>query len=249
MIELGRVDIGVEVSKLSSFLAYPRKGHMKAALHIMAYLRVKHNSSLVLDPTYVGIDYAQFNVDANWHAFYSDVKEALPPNAPEPLGKEVELHMFVDSDHAGEKTTRRSRTGYMIFINMSMIDWLTKKQATVEGAVFGARFVTMKHGVEELRGIRYTLRMMGVAVAGPTYIYEDNMSVINNTLKPESVLRKKSNIICYHFICEAVAMKECLTTHVPNLRNFADLLAKCLSGKKRRDLVWGVLFDIYDYDE
>ena len=41
MIELGRVDIGVEVSKLSSFLAYPRKGHMEAALHIMAYLRVK----------------------------------------------------------------------------------------------------------------------------------------------------------------------------------------------------------------
>ena len=31
MIELGRVDIGVEVSKLSSFLAYPRKGHMEAA--------------------------------------------------------------------------------------------------------------------------------------------------------------------------------------------------------------------------
>ena len=34
-------------------------------------------------------------------------------------------------------------------------------------------------------------------------------------------------------------------THVPTLRNFADLLTKCLSGKKRRDLVRGVLFDIY----
>ena len=44
-------------------------------------------------------------------------------------------------------------------------------------------------------------------------------------------------------------MKECLTTHVPTLRNFADLLTKCLSGKKRRDLVRGVLFDIYDYEE
>ena len=110
-------------------------------------------------------------------------------------------------------------------------------------------FVAMKHGVETLRGIRYKLRMMGVAIAGPTYIYGDNMSVINNTSKPESVLRKKSNSICYHFICEAVAMKECLTTHVPTLRNFADLLTKCLSGKKRRDLVRGVLFDIYDYDE
>ena len=94
--------------------------------------------------------------------------------------------MFVDSDHAGDKATCRSRTGYMIFINMSMINWHTKKQATVEGAVFGAEFVAMKQGVEALRGICYKLRMMGVSIDGPSYIYGDNMSVINNTSKPES---------------------------------------------------------------
>ena len=65
--------------------------------------------------------------------------------------------------------------------------------------------------------------------------------------KPESCLKKKSNSICYHFVREAVAAKECLTTHVPTLRNFADLLTKLLFGKKRRDLVGGVLYDIYDY--
>ena len=74
------------------------------------------------------------------------------------------------------------------------------------------------------------------------------MYVINNTPKPESCLNKKSNSMCYHFIREAVAMKECLTTHVPTLKNFDDLLTKCLSGKKRRDLVRGILFDIYDYE-
>ena len=41
----------------------------------------------------------------------------------------------------------------MIFLNMSMIDWHTKKQATVEGAVFGAEFFVMRQGVEALRGI------------------------------------------------------------------------------------------------
>ena len=69
-----------------------------------------------------------------------------------------------------------------------MIDWLTKKQATIEGAVFGVEFVAMKHGIEALCGICYKLRMMGVAVAGPNYVYGDIMSVINNTSKPESVL-------------------------------------------------------------
>ena len=46
-----------------------------------------------------------------------------------------------------------------------MIDWHTKKQATVKGAVFRAYFVAMKQGVEALRGIRYKLRMMGVEVS------------------------------------------------------------------------------------
>lgn len=213
----------------------------------MSYLRLKHNSMLVLDLSYPGVNQDEFKSDENWTAFYGDVEEALPPNAPKPLGREVTLRMFVDSDHAGDKSDRRSRTGFMIFMNMAMIQWHSKKQATVEGAVFGAEFVAMKQGVEELRGIRYKLRMMGVNIDGPTYVYGDNMSVIHNTSTPESVLKKKSNSICYHFIREAVAMKECLTTHVPTLVNWADLLTKVLSGKKRRDLVRGVLFHIYDH--
>ena len=77
--------------------------------------------------------------------------------------------MFVDSDHAGDKSDRRSRTGFMIFMNMAMINWHTKKQATVEGAVFGAKFVAMKQGVEALIGIIFKMRMMGVNIDGPYY--------------------------------------------------------------------------------
>jgi hypothetical protein len=73
----------------------------------------------------------------------------------------------------------------------------------------------MKQGMEALRGLRYTkLRMMGVAISGPSCIYGDNMSVIHNTQRPESILKKKSNSICYHAIREAVAMGECVTGHI-----------------------------------
>ena len=155
--------------------------------------------------------------------------------------------MFVDSDHAEEKSDRRSRTGFMIFMNMAMTNWHAKKQSTVEGAVFGAEFVAMKQGVEALRGIIFKLQIMGVKIDGPTYVYGDNMSVIHNTSKPESVLKKKFKSICYHFVREAVAMRECLTTHVPTAINWAGLLTKVLFGKKRQELVQGVLFGIYDY--
>jgi hypothetical protein len=56
----------------------------------------------------------------------------------------------------------------------------------IESFVFGAKFVAIKLGVEALRGIQYKLRMMGVPIAGLTYVYGNNMSVIHNTQQPES---------------------------------------------------------------
>jgi len=49
----------------------------------------------------------------------------------------------------------------------------------------------MKAGMETLRGLHYKLQMMGVEIAGPSYIYGDNMSVIHNTQRPESSLEEE----------------------------------------------------------
>ena len=107
----------------------------------------------------------------------------------------------------------------------------------------------MKHGMETCRGIRYKLRMMGVPLSGPTFIYGDNMSVIHNTQRPESTLKKKSNQICYHACRESVAMGESLTGHIDTNSNVADLATKIIpGGQKRRHLVSKLLFDIHDYD-
>ena len=146
------------------------------------------------------IDFDTFNDGAEWKIFYGDVTKAIPPNAPDPRGKSVDLRMWVASDHAGDKVTRRLRTGYFILLNTTLINWLSKKQATIEGSLFGAEFVAMKTGVEALRGIRYKLRRMGVTLTGATYVYGDNMSVIYNTSQPESTLKKKSNSICCHAV-------------------------------------------------
>ena len=104
----------------------------------------------------------------------------------------------------------------------------------------------MKLAVEALQGIRYMLLMMGVPIAGPTYVYGDNMSVIHNTQQPESTLKKKNLSICYYAVHEAVAMGEILTTHVRTENNFSDFMTKVTYGRKRRHLVGSVLFDIYD---
>ena len=56
----------------------------------------------------------------------------------------------------------------MIFVNMSLINWISKRQPTVETAVFGAEFFSMKDVVETLCGLCYKLRIMGVPIEGPS---------------------------------------------------------------------------------
>ena len=246
IVELGRVDLVTEVSLLASQMAMPRQGHLDAALRVVAHLKSRSNARMVFDPTYPDIYHQSFNRQ-DWVHFYGDVKEAIPTNAPEPRGKDIDLRLMVDSDHAGDKVRRRSRTGFYIFLNSALIAWISRHQPTIETSVFGAEFVAMKHGVETLRGIRYKLRMMGVPLDGPSYVYGDNMSVINNTQEPESVLKKKSNSICYHAIREAVAMGEILTTHIATGENVADLATKVIMNRPKRDhLIGKLLFDICD---
>ena len=122
--------------------------------------------------------------------------------------------MFIDSNHAGDKQTGRSRTRFMIYINMPLINWYSKKQSIIEKSVFGTEFVAMKFGIEALHVIKYKLRMMGIPISRATYFYEDNMWVTHNTSKPESTLNKKCNAIAYHAVSKSVAMGETLTGHI-----------------------------------
>ncbi len=136
----------------------------------------------------------------DWKEFYSEVTKPIPSNASKPLGKPVDAHMFVDSDHTGDKQTRRSNSSFLTYVNTALVDLYSKQQATIATGVFGTEFVAMKTGVDMLRGLKYKLRMMGVAIDGTTYVYGDNMSIIKNTSMPESTLNKKSNAVCYHAV-------------------------------------------------
>ena len=154
--------------------------------------------------------------------------------------------MYVDSDHAGDKVSHRSRSGFLIYVNTTLVCWFSKKQSTQETSVFGTEFVTTKQGMDALRGLKYKLRMMGIPISSPLNIFGDNMSVIHHTSKLDSVLRKKNYSVCHHAIHESVAIKESLVGHIPSAENVADLMTKVLYGCKRRYLVSNILYDIHE---
>ena len=54
----------------------------------------------MFDPSYHNIDHSNFQ-ECDWTDFYESAVEAILHNTLQQRGKEVDIHMFIDSNHAG----------------------------------------------------------------------------------------------------------------------------------------------------
>ena len=67
---------------------------------------------------------------------------------PEARGIEVDVNVFVDADHAGNKIIRRSHTSIILFCNMTPIVCYSNRQNTVETSTFGSEFIALRIATE-----------------------------------------------------------------------------------------------------
>ena len=58
-------------------------------------------------------------------------------------------------------------------------------------SMFGSECISIRTGLETVKGIRWKLRMIGANLDSPTYIYEDSMSIIHNTQNQNQHWRRK----------------------------------------------------------
>ena len=69
---------------------------------------------------------------------------------------------------------------------------------------------------------------MGIPVNNPCFVFRYNRSVLWKTSIPDSVLKKKTSSMAYHFVREGVSTDEWITTYVNTKDNPADLCTKLL---------------------
>ncbi|GFH61944.1 pol protein [Chaetoceros tenuissimus] len=238
-VELGRIDIGYEVSVLSRYLVSPRTGHLLQAIHVFKFLDIHKDNELAFRPNLpnLSLNHEEINEQTTYmKKAYPDAVEDLPPNAPVPRGKPLSMYVFVDSDHAGDKVTRRSQTGILLYLNSAPIIWYSKRQATVESSTFGSEFVALRVASELIISMRYKLRMMGVPIEGPTHVFCDNEAVYKNSSIAHSTLKKKHNSICFHRVRECVAAGIQVVHKVDTADNLSDILTKSLPAHIRKNL-------------
>jgi hypothetical protein len=131
----------------------PREGHLR---HVLDYLKHFSNAWMTFDDSEVQWRPSDFS-SHDWSYFYCDATDTLPPNMPEPRGLEVQINCFVDANYAGNRITRHSHTGILIFVNPSPIVWYSKAQTTIESSTFGAEFIATRIAVDLVESLPYKL--------------------------------------------------------------------------------------------
>ena len=109
-IELGRIDILIEVSLLSQYQAAPREGHLEALYLIAHYLEKNPMKRILFDPTVPKVEEGSF-ISVDWTEIYGGVTEEDPPNMPEPLGGRrnpgcAQKYLKMDTDHTTKNANK-----------------------------------------------------------------------------------------------------------------------------------------------
>ena len=236
--EIGRVDLLLEVSLLSQYQASPREGHLEQALHVFAFLKKHPKLTLYMSPELPRIEYGDFRANKeDFVEMYRDAEELLPHKMPVSRGRSITMTAFVDDSHAANTVTRRSHSGYAVFINRAPVVWYSKQQNTVETSTFPLNSLRLRYVSKRLS--TYDLNCDALVYPFPVEslpCFCDNESVVKNTSNVESTLNKKHSSVAYHHCRWSVAAGVITLAHISTHDNIADCFTKRLPISTRNHL-------------
>ncbi|GJT45233.1 putative RNA-directed DNA polymerase [Tanacetum coccineum] len=144
-------------------------------------------------------------------------------------GNDLNLKVYVDSDWAKCKVTRKSVTGYAVFMGESLVSWKSKKQSMLSKSSAEAEYRAMNSVTCEVIWILKILAELNVDTTLPVPLHCDNSSAIQIAANPVFHERTKHFEIELFFLREKVASGVVKTVKVKSADNIADIFTKGLS--------------------
>ena len=89
-----------------------------------------------------------------------------------------ELICFSDSDYAGDADTRRSVSGYILYVQGVLIIWRLKAQRSVTLSLTEAEWVALSEAVKEIIFVLQLLESLNINVKLPIIVRMDNVGTI-----------------------------------------------------------------------
>jgi hypothetical protein len=116
------------------------------------------------------------------------------------------LLQYIDADLLYEIAMGRSATGIIHLNNMIPMEWYLKKQAIMETAKYGSKFVADRICVEQVIELHNTLQFLGVLIKEKSYMSDDNKSVVDSLMQElNAKLQMRHFTLSFHHVRETIA--------------------------------------------
>ena len=143
---------------------------------------------------------------------------------------EWDLLIYTDSDWAGDKETRRSITGFIIFLMGCAILWRSKQQKSVSLSSAEAEYYALSEAAKEIKFVAQLLMSMGMRVKIPIIVRVDNVGAIFMSENLSTNSKSKHIDIRARFVAEMIEDGFIKVVFVKSNDNLADGFTKNVSG-------------------
>ncbi|GJX30875.1 ribonuclease H-like domain-containing protein [Tanacetum coccineum] len=131
---------------------------------------------------------------------------------------------YTDADWAGFPSTRRSTSGYCVFLGDNLLLWSSKRQHTIYRSSAETEHRGVANVVAETAWLRNLLRELHYPLLKATLVYCDNVSAVYMSANPVQHQRTKH----IHFVRDMVTAGYVRVLHVPSRFQYADIFTKGL---------------------